>query len=389
MIRAFYRSGAGQVTLDLPATDWRTALNDPRGVLWVDFDAAPPVEVEPLLRDTFGFHVLAIDDALCQTHVPKIDDWGDYIYAVVHSVIFNLASLAVRTRELDIFLGLNYLVTYHYQPIDAVERLWRHVDQDRRQLERGPDYLLYLLLDVLTAAYMPTLDALDNALDDLETTVFMQPTPQTLGTIFAVKRAALHLRRIIGPQREVLNKVARDDYAVIDPKDRMFFRDVYDHLVRLVDLNETLRELTSGTLDIYLSVSSNRINDVMKTLTIISAFFMPISFVVGFFGMNFSGLPFDSPWLLAGALGVIVMTPLLMLYWFARRGWLSPSETQSWKHVLAPEATSEASLCHRGRSLRDVTSLGIEGSLKHLGHNSCKAPREMDRSKSSRPTEET
>ena len=100
----------------------------------------------------------------------------------------------------------------------------------------------------------------------------------------------------------------------------MFFRDVYDHLVRLVDLNETLRELTSGTLDIYLSVSSNRINDVMKTLTIISAFFMPISFVVGFFGMNFSGLSFDSPWLLAGALGVIVMTPLLMLYWFGRRG---------------------------------------------------------------------
>jgi magnesium transporter len=191
---------------------------------------------------------------------------------------------------------------------------------------------------------MPTIDALDSALDDLETTTFMQPTPQTLGTIFAVKRAALHLRRIIGPQREVLNKLARDDYAVIDPKDRMFFRDVYDHLVRLVDLNETLRELTSGTLDIYLSVSSNRINDVMKTLTIISAFFMPISFVVGFFGMNFSGLPFDSPWLLAGALGVIVVTPLFMLYGFKRRGWLSPSESRSWKQVLTPKTTSEASL---------------------------------------------
>jgi magnesium transporter len=242
---------------------------------------------------------------------------------------------------------------------------------------------------MLTAAYMPAIDALDSALDALETTTFMQPTPQTLGTIFAVKRAALHLRRIIGPQREVLNKLARDNYDVIDPKDRMFFRDVYDHLVRLVDLNETLRELTSGTLDIYLSVSANRINDVMKTLTIISAFFMPISFVVGFFGMNFSGLPFDSPWLLAGALGMIVMTPLLMLYWFGRRGWLLPSETRSWKHVLAPETASEASLCHRGRLSRDVTSLEIEASLKHLGHHSRKAPREMDRSTSSGPTEET
>ena len=127
----------------------------------------------------------------------------------------------MATYELDIFLGLNYLVTHHHQSIDAIEQLRRHVGQDHRQLERGPDYLLYLLLDALTAAYMPTIDTLDNALDDLEATVFMQPTPQTLGTIFAVKRAALHLRRVIGPQREVLNKLARDDYEVIDPKDRM------------------------------------------------------------------------------------------------------------------------------------------------------------------------
>jgi len=311
--------------------------------LWVDFNETQLVEVEPLLRDTFGFHALAIDDTLRQTHVPKIDDWDDHLYAVVHSIIFDAESLAVTTHELDIFLGLNYLVTYHHQPIDAVDWLWRHVGQDRRQFERGPDYLLYLLLDVLTAAYMPAIDALDSALDDLETTVFMQPTPQTLGTIFAVKRAALHLRRIIGPQREVLNKLARDDYAVIDPKDRMFFRDVYDHLVRLVDLNETLRDLTSGSLDIYLSVSSNRINDVMKTLTIISAFFMPISFLVGFFGMNFSALPFNSPWLLAVASGAIVLTPLLMLYWFRQRGWLSSSETRSWKNVTASATMLEAS----------------------------------------------
>jgi magnesium transporter len=343
MIRAFYHSGMGNVTIDLPATDWHSALHDQRGVLWVDFNAAVPVEVEPHLRDTFGFHVLAIDDALREVHVPKIDDWGDYIYAVVHGVIFDGKSLAVTTHELDIFLGLNYIVTYHRQSIDAVERVWRHICQDHRHLEHGPDYLLYLLLDTLTAAYLPAIDALDSALDTLETTVFMHPTPHTLGTIFAVKRAALHLRRIIGPQREVLNKLARDDYAVIDPKDRVFFRDVYDHLVRLVDLNETLRDLTSGALDIYLSVSSNRINEVMKTLTIVSAIFMPISFVVGFFGMNFSGLPFDSPWLLAGALAAVGMTPLAMLYWFKQRGWLSPSTTRSWQNFLASGTTAEES----------------------------------------------
>jgi magnesium transporter len=341
MLHTFYRSSTGNVTIDLPAAEWPTALHDQTGVLWVDFNAEPLATVEPLLRDTFGFHALAIDDALREVHVPKIDDWGDYIYAVVHGVMFDPKSLALTTRELDVFLGRNYLVTHHRQSVDAVERVWRHVCAEHRELEYGPDYLLYLLLDTLTADYMPTIDALDDTLDALETAVFSRLTSQTLGTIFAVKRAALHLRRIINPQREVLNKLARDSYNVIDPKDRVFFRDVYDHLVRLVDLNETLRDLTSGALDTYMSVTSNRINEVMKVLTVISALFMPISFVTGFFGMNFQGLPFDNHWLMVGVVGMILVTPLSMLYWFVLRGWLSPSVPQYRQHSLMPGAADE------------------------------------------------
>jgi magnesium transporter len=341
MIRTFYRSGAGAVTIDLPPTDWPLALRDQLGVLWVDFGAAALAEVEPHLRDPFNFHALAIDDALREAHVPKIDDWGDYIYAVVHGVIFDPTSLALSTRELDIFLGPNYLVTYHRQAINAVERVWRSICHDQRRLDHGADYLFYLVLDMLTADYMPAIDALDSTLDALETTVFARPTSYTLGTIFAVKRAALHLRRIIGPQREVLNKLARDDYAVIDAQARVYFRDIYDHLVRLADLNETLRDLTSGALDTYLSVTSNRINEVMKVLTIISALFMPISFLVGFFGMNFSGIPFDSPWLLTGAVGMILVTPLLMLFWFRRRGWLSAVDDRRWRSPQAPEVSRQ------------------------------------------------
>jgi magnesium transporter len=191
------------------------------------------------------------------------------------------------------------------------------------------------------ADYLPVIDALDDTLDELETAVFSRRTAHTLSTIFAVKRAVLHLRRIINPQREVLNKLARDNYNVIDPQDRVFFRDVYDHLVRLVDLNETLRDLTSGALDTYLSVTSNRINEVMKVLTIISALFMPISFVTGFFGMNFEGLPFGNRWLMAGVFGMILVMPLLMLYWFTLRGWLSPSEPKSRQPSLLPETADE------------------------------------------------
>jgi magnesium transporter len=322
MIRTLYRSGQGRLTFDVPHTHWRGALHDQTGVLWVDFGAEPLEAVEPHLRDTFAFHALAIDDALRETHVPKIDDWGDYVYVVVHGVTFEHVTCTLTTCELDIFLGPNYLVTHHRHPIEAVERVWRNTCQDQRRVEYGPDHLLYEVLDTLTTDYMPVIDALDAVLDQLEDEVFAQPTSQTLSTIFTVKRAALHLRRIIGPQREVLNELARDDYRVIDPKDRMYLRDVYDHLVRLVDLNETLRDLTSGVLDTYLSVTSNRINEVMKVLTVISALFMPISFLAGFFGMNFDALPFTNPWLLGGAVGAMLVTPLLMLRWFRHRGWL-------------------------------------------------------------------
>jgi magnesium transporter len=325
MLHTMYRRSTGQVTMDLPASAWRTALDDQTGVLWVDFHAEPLATVEPPLRDTFGFHSLAIDDALREVQVPKIDDWGDYLYVVAHGVLFDPTSLVLTTRTLNIFLGPNYLVTHHHHAVDAVERVWRHVCADARQLERGPDYLLYLVLDTLTADYMPAMDALDDSLDELETAVLRRPTPSTLSTLFVVKRAVLHLRRIINPQREVLTRLARDVYPVIDPQDRVLFRDVYDHLVRLVDLNETLRELTSSVLETYVSVTSNRINDVMKVLTIISALFMPISFVTGFFGMNFEGLPFANHGLMVGVLGVILVTPLVMLFWFRRRGWLAPS----------------------------------------------------------------
>jgi len=322
MIRTLYRSSKGGFTIDVPPTHWRVALHDAEGLFWVDFGEEPPEVVEPYLRDTFNFHALAIDDALHEAHVPKIDDWGEYVYAVAHGVVFDENTLALSTRELDIFLGKNYLVTHHRQPIESVNRVWANTQKDQRRLESGADHLLYDLLDNLTADYLPAIDGLDATIDHLEDEVFARPTVHTLNTIFSVKRAVINLRRIIGPQREVLNKLARDEYAMIDPKDRVYFRDVYDHLVRLVDLNESLRDLTGGALDTYLSVTSNRINEIMKVLTIFTALFMPISFLAGFFGMNFTGIPFDRAALLLAAVAVIVLTPISMFIWFRYKGWV-------------------------------------------------------------------
>jgi len=259
MIRVMYRSAKGTLTMEYPAEKLAEALRDKRGLVWVDWLTAPPEDCEPILRDVFGFHPLAIDDALHEEHVPKIDDWDDYIYIALHGVNFKREWDALDTDELDIFLGLNFLVTYHFDPIPAIDRVWAACGRDERHVHKGPDHVLYEIGDSLATDYMKVMDELDEAIDLIEDEVFDKPTPSTLERIFALKRAVLRLRRILSPQREVLNKLARDDYKMIDAKDRVYFRDVYDHLVRLYDLNESLRDLVSGALDTYLSVTSNKI----------------------------------------------------------------------------------------------------------------------------------
>ena len=188
-------------------------------------------------------------------------------------------------------------------------------------------HLIYKIMDFLVAGYMPTVERIDSAIDELEDHIFDKPSPRTLERLFALKRVLLAMRRILLPQREVLNKLARDDYRVIDPKDRIFFRDIYDHLVRLHDLNENLRDLVGGALDTYLSVVNNRMNDIMKTLTIITTIFMPLAFVTGFFGMNF----FEPQGRLTNwttnpifyiTLAINVLLPIGMYLWMRRRTWI-------------------------------------------------------------------
>ena len=225
------------------------------------------------------------------------------------------------------FLGHNYIVTHHDHPVPAIEETWDACDRDPRTIQEGADHLLYKITDNLVAAYMPTVERIDEILDQIEDQVFARPSPRTLERLFALKRVLLAMRRILLPQREVLNKLARDDYRVIDPKDRVFFRDIYDHLVRLHDLNESLRDLVSGALDSYLSMTNNHMNEVMKILTVITTLFMPITFVTGFFGMNFfepvAGLiGWTARQTFLATLSIMLSVPAIMFVWMKRRTWL-------------------------------------------------------------------
>jgi magnesium transporter len=332
MMRSLYHTQGGHTRADLNPAEFATALQDVHGLLWVDLSGEPPDTCEPILRETFGFHPLAVDDALEESHVPKVDDWGPYLYLTLHAVVLGQQNSEpddepLSTLELDVFLGPNYLITYQAQPIATIDRVWTACQRDERHLQRGAAFLLYKLADELVADYMPVIDKIDDALDQIEDQVFDDPKPSLLEELFTLKRALLRLRRIIAPQREVLNRLGRGDFDLVESEERVFFRDVYDHLVRMYDITESLRDLVSSALDTYLSVVNNRMNDVMKTLTIITTLFMPLSFLTGFFGMNFFQ-PVTSLDVWTGrtvfslTLSAMALLPVGMWLWMRRRALL-------------------------------------------------------------------
>lgn len=329
MIRSMHLVEGQELRTELSHAEFKEVIANGEGLLWVDIQKEPRETVEPLLREVFGFHPLAIDDALDETHVPKVDDWGAYLYIVLHGVLDSTLQEGdeLKTDEIDIFAGSRYIVTFQDYPIPAVDRVWSGVQRDPRVLGRGAGNLLYRIIDETEVDYLELLDSIDETLSRIEDEIFANPEPSLLAEVFSLKRVLLRIRRGIAPQREVINKLARGDFQQFSPEDRMYFRDVYDHLVRLNDILESLRDLVGSALEIYLSVVSNRLNDVLKTLTIITTLFMPLTFIAGFFGMNF----FQATDLFASwtgrisfviVLAVMVGTPVLMYSWMRRRAWV-------------------------------------------------------------------
>jgi len=330
-LRVVYRDGAGEIHLDWPRDRIPDAIADRQGTLWVDIenaDSASTREAEMLLREDFGFHALAVEDAIDESHIPKIDDWGEYIYLVFHGTSIDPRTDELRLHELDIFLGLNFVVTYHTETLSFLDQDRKSIERDPRdRLQHGADHLLVRFLERAVDQSLDTIEHLDDRVDTIQNQVIADPRPKILETIFRLKRSAVRLQKIFSPQREVLNRLARDPYKPIQAEHRVYFRDVYDHVVRIHDISESLRDLIAGTLETYLSVMSNRTNDIMKMLTMVTVMFMPMSFLVGFFGMNFFGetLAFQSPLpkrlLFFGSLLIMCVSPSLVWVYARRKKW--------------------------------------------------------------------
>jgi magnesium transporter len=292
-IQLIYRDSQGVLHLDWPRERMEEALADVGGLLWVDFhcgDESGLGEVQRWLLDVFRFHHLAVEDALQETHIPKVDDWDSYLYIVFRVPRLDTASDVLELDELDAFLGANYLVTYHAAPLEILDRERANIRRDPRdRMRHGADLLLCRLLELAVDQSLTVIEQLDERVDTIQNLVIEHPSSRVIRTIFRIKRSAIQLHKTLSPQREVLNRLARDPYAPVRGEHRVYFRDLYDHLVRIHDISESLRDLIAGTLETYLSVVSNRTNEIMKTLTVVSVMFLPMSFLAGFFGMNFFG----------------------------------------------------------------------------------------------------
>lgn len=323
MINIVYFPKIGVPQFNLPFSALRSALADREGLIWVALEEPDESEITRVLINQFHFHPLAVED--CQSdgyQTPKLDDYGEYLFMIVQSVTSGGFLDGDITRELNILLGDNYLVSSSLRKIPAVEKLRKRLERDERLYQNGSDFLCHALLDQVVDEFIPHIDQLEEEIDFLEEAVLSNPDPQTLQRILRLKRYSMNLRRVISPQREVVNRLCRDDFPMIDPHSRMYFRDVYDHLVRIFDMLDGIRDMTTSALEVYLNATSLRLNEVMKALTIVSTIFLPLSFVAGVYGMNFHYMPelgwrwgYPVVWL------VFILIAIGMLSYFRKRRW--------------------------------------------------------------------
>ena len=324
MIRTMLIPKSGSPQFDISTDVCKTALADMDNLVWVSLEQPTHDEFRQILGDVFHFHPLAIED--CEStgfQTPKVDDYGNYLFIVVMALLADHDRSLLSSEEFDIFLGQNYVVSSFYSPkITAVEKLLTRLQRDERLQTNGADFLCHALIDMIVDDYSPPLEALEDELEALEDRVLAQPQQETLEKILQLKHATISVRRVIAPLREVINHLTREDYTMIDHQSVLYFRDIYDHLVRTYDWIDILRDMATNALEVYLNATSLRLNAVMKALTIVSTIFLPLSFVAGVYGMNFHYMP-ELSWKWGYPLVWVVFLLIAggMLYFFKKRKW--------------------------------------------------------------------
>jgi len=295
------------------------------GALWVDIDSGDRAQ-HALLEKVFGFHQLAIEDTLSPKTRVKIEEYGPYLFMVVRSVRLDQQTddpYDLHTLNLYLFLSSTALVTVHSGPVRAVDEMRERLARNPDRLDRGVEMLAHGILDTVVDEFIPLVDQVDDLVDSLEERLFEHYDQNAIKEIFAVKRLVVQLRRHLGPLREVLNVLTNRPHSCITGQAQLYFRDVYDHTIRIVESLESVRDLVATVLDTYMTQTSNRMNQVMKQLNVVATISLPLVVIGGVFGMNFSWMPMThSPWGFFGALGIMVISAVLLWWFIKRQRWM-------------------------------------------------------------------
>jgi magnesium transporter len=292
-------------------------------VTWINVDGIHDVEIIENLGKCFDLHPLLLEDVLNTEHRPKLEDFDSHLFFVLKTLISNEDG-NIKYEQFSIVLGGNYVISFQETPGDVFDSIRDRIRKGKgRVRNKGPDYLAYALIDSIVDSYFSILEKLGDKIEGIEGDLINEPTPETLQAIHRSKRDLIFMRKSVWPLREVVRGLQRGESKLIKKGTEKYLRDVYDHTIQVIDTIETFRDMLSGMLDIYLSSVSNKMNEVMKVLTIIATIFIPITFVAGIYGMNFEYMPelgwkygYFTVWL------VIITVMALMIVYFKRKKWL-------------------------------------------------------------------
>ena len=292
-------------------------------LIWLN--AEKPTEKDmTFLQEHFGFHPLAIEDCMTTIQRPKIDRYDGYLFIVLHAANLGPHKDKATSLEVDIFIGANYIVTVHMKPIKSISSSRERCIKNPKMLSRGPAYLFYNIADALVDNYFPILEKLDKEIEKLEQKLFKEGSIENINKILSIKETVLTLRRFVGPQRDIVNFLARGDYQPTIPNDlSIYFRDITDLSARISDTLDSYRDVLTSILSGYTSVASNRLNEIMKVLTVIATIMMPLTLISGIYGMNFKYMP-ELQWKYSYFLTLFFMFAIGvgMLLYFKHKKWL-------------------------------------------------------------------
>ena len=325
-----YHKGADHIDEGFPVEKLPELLADKESLVWIDMEQ-PNEKDNRLLSDVFHFHPLTIEDAIETRNQPKVEPYSNYLFLIVHGVTMETNSTNFVTRELDIYLGANFVLTYHHESFRSINAVKGQVRSNTFNCERGADYLLHQILDKLVDLYIPVVDDFDAAINNLEDRIFQMKkgSNKLLEEIMDLKRSVARLVRISSKQMDVITRLANGEFPSISKDVLPFYRDIYDHLHRVSVLAENYRDLIGGLLNLHFNVVANRTNDVVKILTIFSAIVLPLSLIAGIYGMNFENMPelhTRNGYYVALAMMFIVGVGLIIYFW--RKGWIFENDDE-------------------------------------------------------------